>query len=68
MFFVAHSVLTREPGGTAIGEKIRDLLQHAEEASNMTSETEVLLFAASRAQIVRDTAAHRAALAAAARQ
>ncbi len=47
-------LLTREPGGTAIGEKIRDLLQHADEAANMTAEAEILLFAASRAQIVRE--------------
>jgi dTMP kinase len=44
----------REPGGTVIGEKIRDLLQHTKEAQNMTPESELLLFAASRAQIVRE--------------
>ena len=47
--------ITREPGGTAIGEKIRDLLQFAPESFAMTPETEVLLFAASRAQLVRET-------------
>jgi dTMP kinase len=46
---------TREPGGTFIGEQIRHLLQHTEEAGNMTSEAELLLFAASRAQLVRET-------------
>ena len=45
---------TREPGGTFIGEKIRDLLQYTPEASNMTPESELLLFAASRAQLVRE--------------
>ncbi len=44
----------REPGGSAIGESIRHLLQHAQEGAAMTPETELLLFAASRAQIVRE--------------
>ncbi|PZR75060.1 MAG: dTMP kinase [Chthoniobacterales bacterium] len=48
-------LITREPGGTAIGEKIRDLLQFAPESSAMTPETEVLLFSASRSQLVRET-------------
>ena len=46
--------VTREPGGTAIGESIRQLLQFAPEAHSMKPETEVLLFAASRAQLVRE--------------
>jgi dTMP kinase len=50
-----RTVVTREPGGTAIGEKIRDLLQFAPESFAMTPETEVLLFEASRAQLVRET-------------
>jgi dTMP kinase len=48
-------LITREPGGTAIGEKIRDLLQFAPESFAMTPETEVLLFEASRSQLVRET-------------
>lgn len=48
-------LLTREPGGTPIGEKIRDLLQFAPESFAMTPETEVLLFEASRSQLVRET-------------
>ena len=47
-------LVTREPGGTAIGEKIRDLLQFAPEGSGMTPETELLLFEASRSQLVRE--------------
>jgi dTMP kinase len=47
-------LLTREPGGTAAGEKIRDLLQHAPEGEGLTPEAEVLLFTASRAQLVRE--------------
>ncbi len=44
----------REPGGTVIGEEIRHLLQHARAGHGMTAEAELLLFAASRAQIVRE--------------
>ena len=47
-------VVLREPGGTAIGESIRHLLQHDEGAEGMTPEAELLLFAASRAQLVRE--------------
>jgi dTMP kinase len=47
-------LVTREPGGTAIGEKIRHLLQFAPESVAMTPETEVLLFEASRSQLVRE--------------
>jgi dTMP kinase len=46
-------VLTREPGGTAIGEAIRGLLLD-ERFPAMTHETEMLLFAASRAQFVAE--------------
>jgi dTMP kinase len=47
-------LITREPGGTAIGEKIRDLLQFAPESFAMAAETELLLFEASRSQLVRE--------------
>ncbi len=47
-------VLVREPGGTPAGELIRHLLQHAPEGENLTPEAELLLFAASRAQLVRE--------------
>lgn len=46
-------LLVREPGGTPIGEAVRHLLQHAPEGEAMVPETELLLFAASRAQLVR---------------
>lgn len=46
--------LLREPGGTVLGEKVRTLLLHTKELANMTPESELLLFAASRAQIVRE--------------
>ena len=47
-------LLIREPGGTAAGEAIRHLLQHAPEGEDLTPEAELLLFAASRAQLVRE--------------
>ena len=47
-------LLTREPGGTPIGEEIRHLLQFSKANAAMKSETELLLFTASRAQIVRE--------------
>lgn len=47
-------LVTREPGGTPIGETIRELLQFAPQGSSMTGETELLLFQASRAQLVRE--------------
>ncbi len=47
-------LVTREPGGTAIGESIRELLQFAPQSAGMTPETELLLFEASRSQLVRE--------------
>ncbi len=46
-------VLTREPGGAAISEKIRGVLLSADNGE-MISVTEALLFAAARAQHVHD--------------
>ena len=48
-------LVTREPGGTPIGETIRELLQFAPHNSAMVPETELLLFEASRSQLVRET-------------
>ena len=42
----------REPGGTGIGESIREILLNRAHTA-MTMETELLLFAAARAQLVR---------------
>lgn len=44
---------TREPGGTKTGELIRELLQHDKAGEPLTAEAELLLFLASRAQLVR---------------
>ncbi len=50
-----HGVLlTREPGGTEIGEQIRHTLQYSKKSTAMVAETELLLFCASRAQLVRE--------------
>lgn len=46
-------VTTREPGGTPVGEAIRDVIQHDKRSENLSSETETLLFLASRAQLVQ---------------
>jgi dTMP kinase len=52
---LGREVITlREPGATPIGEQIRNLLQYDDAASAMTPEAELLLFAASRAQLVRE--------------
>jgi dTMP kinase len=48
------SIAIREPGNTYIGEQIRHLLQHDSNARGMCAETELLLFEASRAQLVRE--------------
>jgi len=42
-------VVTREPGGTPLGERVRDILLHAREL-HMTAETEALLMFAARAE------------------
>ncbi len=47
-------LVTREPGGTPVGEQIRHVLQHSRDSEGMTPESELLLFAASRAQLVRE--------------
>ena len=47
-------VSTREPGGTEIGEQVRNIIVHNSRGDEMCAETELLLFAASRAQLVRE--------------
>ena len=46
-------VLTREPGGTAAGERIREILLHAQEIA-LSPEAQVLLYSTARAQNVRE--------------
>lgn len=46
-------ILSREPGGTELGDRIRDLLLHVRDAA-IDAKTEAMLYAASRAQLVRE--------------
>jgi dTMP kinase len=46
-------LVTREPGGTTIGERIRTIL-HDVKNTGMSSEAEILLYSASRAQLVAE--------------
>ena len=47
------AVFVREPGSTKISEQIRDVIANPEN-TEMTDITEAMLFAASRAQLVRE--------------
>jgi len=47
-----RAVAVREPGGTAVGERVRELLK--DPAIVVEGRTEALLFAAARAQLVSD--------------
>lgn len=50
-------VTVREPGGTELGEQIRNIIVHNSKGDEMCAETELLLFAAARAQLVRQVIA-----------
>ena len=50
-------ISTREPGGTEIGEQVRGIIVHNSRGDEMCAETELLLFAAARAQLVREVIA-----------
>ena len=55
-FLISHSKnvhLIREPGGTEISEKIREILLDKKNNA-MVMETEIFLFSASRAQLVKE--------------
>lgn len=47
-------IITREPGGTQIGEEIRNILLQHNEGHDMSDRTEALLFAAARSQSVEE--------------
>jgi dTMP kinase len=50
-----NSVLVlREPGGTAVGEQIRHTLQYSKQSVDMCPGAELMLFEASRAQLVHE--------------
>src|SRR3989344_8372594 len=46
-------VYTQDPGGTELGERIRNLLM-SDEITNIDARTELLLFLAGRAQLVSE--------------
>ena len=50
-------ISTREPGGPEIGEQIRNIIVHNSKGDEMCAETELLLFTAARAQLVREVIA-----------
>jgi dTMP kinase len=47
-------LLTREPGGTPLGEELRRLVKHFGGPGAVCAESELLMFGASRAQLMRD--------------
>jgi len=47
-----EAMYTREPGGTALGEEIRNILQHNQAGETPCERAELLLFEASRNQLV----------------
>lgn len=46
-------LMTREPGGTRTGEAIRDIVQHDSTGEQIYMGTEIFLYSAARAQLVR---------------
>ncbi len=49
-----EAMYTREPGGTALGEEIRNILQHDQAGEAPCERAELLLFEASRNQLVEN--------------
>lgn len=49
--FHSETVVTQEPGGTPLGDALRDVVKHGRDLAMIPS-AELLLFAASRAQLV----------------
>lgn len=49
-----ETIVVRDPGGTKLGEALRDILLHRQEIP-LCMEAEMLLYMASRAQLVHDT-------------
>lgn len=47
-------ILTREPGGSLLGDAIRDLVLHRDKKMKMSSKAELLLFLGARAQHVEE--------------
>jgi dTMP kinase len=57
VLFGREVLTTREPGGTEIGEQVRNIIVHNSKGDEMCPETELFLFAAARAQLVRQVIA-----------
>ncbi|WP_411704353.1 dTMP kinase [Edaphovirga cremea] len=51
-FGVKDIVFTREPGGTPLAEKLRDLIKQGVEGEKLTDKAEVLMLYAARVQLV----------------
>lgn len=51
-----HYYLTREPGGTSVSEKIREIILDGKN-TDMTDECEALLYAAARVQLLKEVVA-----------
>ncbi|MEM1303475.1 MAG: dTMP kinase, partial [Planctomycetota bacterium] len=50
-----HAVVTcRDPGSTALGERVRELLLHSGDETPISSRAEMLLYMAARAQLVEE--------------
>ena len=50
--YVSQLIVTREPGGTSLGKTLRQLLLHPTSDEPIPDRTELLLYAADRAQHV----------------
>lgn len=51
---VKEIIFTREPGGTPLAEKLRDLIKQGVEGEQLTDKAEVLMLYASRVQLVEN--------------
>jgi len=47
-------LVVQEPGGTGVGDQLCQVLKYSRASARMVAETELLLFCASRAQLVRE--------------
>ncbi|MDF1677338.1 MAG: dTMP kinase [Legionellaceae bacterium] len=50
--YVSELITTREPGGTRVGEKIREIIQQTSDKEPLLAHSELLLFYAARFQLI----------------